>query len=339
MDLREDAANNVDEDPYAFVSGFFGQGAVFAWYLLMLSIAIIWYFIPERRFRLSADFLAAIAYPIIAAGYLLNKTSAFPVADGGGDYLVAEIDRLHFAGERIAAIFSQDIAEAPLNGGHGMSPLLPYVLALDPAFCIVELFQLICLVTILVAVVNSTHHHRFAAIRLVYAGLLWSWIAILVLCIKTYSYGGFLVVFICFQDSYYSLLLPIFVSNAVVFTSVLREEIDDDRMQIGALFDGQIHLGEIAWIIYKWLLSIGTILGLGFGAYALTPLKTVIPSFGVPISELDQAAALAVGAIALGYNAWNIARGSLSRRWKIWSSWRGRDQYGQIALDVELGRP
>ncbi|KAF7543092.1 hypothetical protein G7Z17_g11018 [Cylindrodendrum hubeiense] len=73
-----DISNSEPTDTFALVSGFYGPGSLAAWYLMNLMIVYSWRFDRQSRGRISINFLAALLYPLVAAGHFLIQIQNFP---------------------------------------------------------------------------------------------------------------------------------------------------------------------------------------------------------------------------------------------------------------------
>lgn len=82
----KDDPSKVEADPYALASSFYGPGVILGWYMICLSCFIRVLLDTNahragRNIHLSADLVAMLLYPAIAAGHLLFRLVQYPPKD------------------------------------------------------------------------------------------------------------------------------------------------------------------------------------------------------------------------------------------------------------------
>ncbi|VUC24198.1 unnamed protein product [Clonostachys rosea] len=136
------SAEAENGNDFALVSGFYGPGAIGLWYLLIASFAVTWAFEPEqtRLMRLpTPDFAAMVPYPIIAIGDLIIKILHFPPEHH--DYLCDNLLE--------AVQYNQSSYEIDEPGEPG-EELYPRIVALNVAMRIADIFQDLCILSLLI---------------------------------------------------------------------------------------------------------------------------------------------------------------------------------------------
>jgi len=76
------SAPDSDNHPYSLASSYYGPGALWCWYFTIASVTITWTVPPRtplRNKKLTLDLIAAVLYPVIAAGHFLRQLARFPV--------------------------------------------------------------------------------------------------------------------------------------------------------------------------------------------------------------------------------------------------------------------
>lgn len=318
MDSGRAVGNGVDQDDHALISGFFGPGALAAWYQVLAAIAVRWVMVRTERFRITADFLAAMAYPVTTADYLLSRIAAFPTTVNGWGYMLKCLYGLHlntYTGRKPAPA-SQSIC-AGVSGADmpEESTLCPHILVINAGVCVLAVFQAVVIVAIISELImTDLTQHKLSIFRvLLYAGLVLALVPMLTLRIQEsqpYDYNP--VNAILLLDLFLS-LSTILCCSAVMFMTPLMVGLTARQWKKGGRLRRQVaEFSKSPSEIPEAFCNYFTLPTLWLGCVAcmhkMFPKVIFFPSSGISIAELDQAAAFAAGAVNLGYNIYTIMR-------------------------------
>lgn len=287
MDLADDAGDHTD-DAFALVEDVFGPGAVAAWYLLILSIIITWADNPRRRFHLSADFLAAVAYPIVAASYLLARTKEFPTQDAAAAW---EVFDLHYRDIRLRRSFPDS-----------KSPAFPKIIAIDFALRIVEIF----LAMAILAFLRLRRQKSVTVVLSLVFALCYS--SVLALAIKTGPSRE-----LAFTANFLGDMVNVEYAIMVGFFpfgvwNLAWHAVDWSRREKRDPAEAAL------WCVVFFGLILCSVI-MPIVLYSSMGIPGIILWFdsGIPLTDLGQAVGLAVGVLPCGYTIFKVLRHRLRR--------------------------
>ena len=104
--LIDFATEATQSDKYALVSSFYGPGAVVGWYLTALACLISFSLHPRKRRRdsITADLIAVLTFPAIAAADLITKVHSYPKEGAMSGQNAASIEATLIVTETFLAI-------------------------------------------------------------------------------------------------------------------------------------------------------------------------------------------------------------------------------------------
>jgi hypothetical protein len=308
MDLTEGAGDHT-HDAFALVEDWFGPGGVAAWYLLILSIILTWADNPYRRVHLSADFLAAVAYPVVAACYLLARTKDFPAEDATAAWEVFDV---HYRDIRLRRSFPDS-----------KSPAFPKIIAIDFALRTVEIFLAMAILAFL-----RLRRKKSVTVVLLLAFTLCCG-SVLALAVKTGHSRGLAFAGIFLGDMLnveYAIVVGFFPFGV---WKLAWHAVDWSRRE-------ERDPGEAAlWCVvcFGLVLCSVTVPVVLYRSTGMIPGDVLWFDSGIPLTGLGQAAGLAVGVLTCGYNIFKVWRDKLRRLWRV-----GEDTSPQIS-DEEWEEP
>src|SRR5450432_2751668 len=70
----------TDSNRYQLIYSLYGPGTTACWYLTVSSCFISWTLHPKKRVSgsIDDDFIAALAFPAVAAGHLISQVQGYP---------------------------------------------------------------------------------------------------------------------------------------------------------------------------------------------------------------------------------------------------------------------
>ncbi|CAH0055018.1 unnamed protein product [Clonostachys solani] len=181
-------AQNEASDYYTLVSGFYGPGALACWYLSIA--AYIFNSLTAKRegkshlFGLSIEFLALMAYPIIAIGHLLIQINGFPV--GYEKYLTENLLSCRESCDKGIPL-PYDSPDGSHLATH--AELYPRILAMNPALRIQDSFFYICATALFFGLLTPTKPSPVMKNVLFTAGLAWCCAVKIALMVKLNRHG------------------------------------------------------------------------------------------------------------------------------------------------------
>lgn len=318
MAAGETGAHSVNNDEHALISGYFGPGALAAWYLMMTSVAVTWTLDPTRRYKFSSDFLAAIAYPIIATGYLITRIAVYPTTNGDDAYLLETLKTLHqdtYCAVQLVSDTQGGDKIMSIHKGSETTTVYAQILAINSALCVLEIFQFMSFV----AVMNSeTRHYSRMTMRLLHGGIAWCCVAEMVLVSKAWNHHNDGIIFLVLLDMFFCVVVTYCCYTLIVPMLMVA-------VFIRQWFRGVVSLKmkplEIFWKAVVFVI----LLGVAATAYIMFPTRLFFPVSSIDISELDQATALAVGVLTTSYN--------------IYTAWKQSEEGEKVDLkDVDFSR-
>lgn len=334
-------AENVaaDTDPSLDVSGFYGPGSIACWYLLVSSVIVTWLWKPRYRFKVTNDFIAAVAYPLIANGHLLLQIIQFPpdkkkdLVDG----LKLTFQNNYYGPPQHDSADQEASLSAP-----EAEEVYSQVVTISVAMWMTGHFAYLCIVGLALAY----WFHRFsghkwrqtrASCLVLSAGLLWSWAVTLTFLVKASSIHAFEILLagilyrVCcagwaipWAVLMFLLGNPLLQLILAVASLLCRHSIKETFVILFSPTAKDVPKespGLIWWfmtrspyafgflgfvILLSWLTWVGFSPGMFF------------PDTGIPLSELDQAAALLGGVLTLASTVYSVLKdpGALSQEYE-----------------------
>jgi hypothetical protein len=310
----------------AVASGFYGPGSLAAWYLVVASVIATWCNDKRKSFRTSGDFIAATAYPIVATGHLIVQLVRFPGDD------------MQYLLDNTCALLGYD-AYRPLP----KEELLNLVAGTNAALRVADNYWMLCAVGLFGML---CYHHdtkipmaKTRIVRFVMVGsLAWTTLANLVLMIRGWGievFGNLFLAALSHASVPYFLLITILsllMLGVGPFLAIQRMlDILHEARTINGSWATWAHRRETvrtSWMVLRSTDFLGKPKAIGEYAAMLilactlvgTPAlmmwaisesfdwRVMFPPVGVPLSELDQAAALVGGLLTFGTTLVRIVR-------------------------------
>lgn len=295
-------------------------------------MALSWAFNTWRRFRITNELIAVVAYPIAASAHLLYQTISFPLA------------RSQYLANNLANIIMPEV-NGPVSAGtesgvymldvsmEGREKIFPLVASINAALRIADNCIYLCLVS-LVLVILAHHtpprspqfpHRRLLGV--LFVSLFWAWITEVVLFVKLLvdASHGLLPV-------HYSILhhltFPVYLAAALLLVPVSLMPIAVvvqclvvaskqpspwmyfDQLRSDAMKSWRMSKGEGRDTAFQLVLDVtkftcaavflyGVLLFFEYTAWVMFPMQILFPDVRISLMEFDQAAVLAGGVLVL----------------------------------------
>ncbi|KAK4033262.1 hypothetical protein C8A01DRAFT_40298 [Parachaetomium inaequale] len=292
----------IDWDPYATTSSFYGPGALLCWLLVTVSYITKWVvagsLLPEGlpgSMWLTSDFVAMVAYPLVAAGDAVIRAA-----------LLSPAARPHLMATMVAVRSNMNATTITPEVATDMDTLRACV-GLSAPLRVCEVFLVPACIFLVVVLWDEPERGK---LRL-RSPLLWADMAfaatVLALLVATIvvaavgtpgAIGDYLACVIASQIAAYFIIIatpgmPIcgawwYLANVV--------QVGHTSMFLGV------------WNLISLVCSIGPlVLVVLIPDFALDFFSLCVPDSGVSMGELDQAAAVCVGVFTLGITAYDVS--------------------------------
>jgi hypothetical protein len=275
---------------------------------------------PEVPFRISSEFIAAAAFPLLATGHAIYLVASFPAECKG--YLIRNLGDLTVGGvaapvvpttprSPLTELSTPDDSDQGEGGKH--ADLHPHVMAIYVALKVSDIYADLCWL----AWGFATYHgerkaggRQRPAVAVLVASLGLLILAKMMLCLWCAYYQGWLLLLMGVIVRYWPLLMAtasLFLLVALtIAVYVLTGIAGATRATTGSLVtDAQADARRrpamlVVWCVVvfgAWIWSLHWIRVNLMGDFLLAPPKT-----GLSMSELDQVAALLGGLVSLGFS-------------------------------------
>jgi hypothetical protein len=298
------------------ISGFYGPGSILAWKMLLISLIAT--AINRSRSKvsnvlLSAEFIAVIAYPTIAAGDLLLKLKRIPYPDWPAIWEL----------QSTAYYSSQELFESiPDRTDEELGPLSQLLGLLVPLEILGFYYPLSLILLAMFGFTWSKHTLlRKRAFGIVF-GLptLWCWSIIFYAVPSIYdeTFWGLLLFFILWFwtpvlipcIAFAILCLAVAINMAIWALSALWFELAS-MLAVRLTMDIE-YLRKQLWHLYRifsYFLPVSLFLlvclSYPWGMYYMCQSGVLFTNIGIPLMELDQAATLFGGIVTLLYSLYD----------------------------------
>jgi hypothetical protein len=285
------------------VSGLYGPGAIACWYYIVTSVTLTWLFNPRCRFKVTNDFIAAIAYPIIANGHLLIQIIQLPPEQD--DKFV----------KRLLSTF--------LNNPSTRSAVLeaeetyPGMVTIHVAMWVTGHFAYLCIIGFAIAYLcHGFSGHEWRQAKTVFlilsVSLLWNWTVNLTFLVRNWSVHAVIILligFLCRSGVVCSALLVFWLAFYFLLCGIMVKEASE-RPTIKEAFAKLFQLWEMVFLdgstagLKRWVMlamifvCLGETVVFGWFTTVFSP-GMFFPDSGISVFELDQAAALVGGLLTL----------------------------------------
>jgi hypothetical protein len=320
MESNEAVDLEQQPDDFNLVSGFYGPGSILCWYLVIACFLVDALLVPvdfnrtDFWLKYSVSLFAMMLYPVVIVGHLLVQILAFP--NGDEDYLVTKLlDVL------------QGYTEPPGLLTTKRKERYPQVLAMNASFRIMDIFSDLCFLMGAVALLHLRGNRAvllrwnsasLLALAPFLLGLIWCWIARIAFLAKTAGEDGVKIVIWSAGYRYGSqagtiLLLFFFgMGTSIVVGAPWQVWVSLKR---GIIRGHNYWALEFVALVFCVLLTMASttvvLVPVGMLLAFFCPTQLFFPPTGISITELDQAAPLVGGIVALCIT--------------IYQAWRGRE--------------
>jgi hypothetical protein len=268
---------------------------------------------PRYRFKVTNDFIAAIAYPIIANGHLLIQIIQLPPEQD--DKFV----------KRLLSTFmnTRSARSAVLEA----EETYPGIVAIHVAMWVTGHFAYLCIIGLAIAY----RYHRFSGhewrqaktvFLILSVSLLWNWTVNLTFLARNWSAPAVLILLIGFVYRLCAIYLVVQVLwlassfllavEALFLRPTIKESFAILFRQWKRDFLNRSVAGLKRWVmlamVFLHLGCFGFVVASGWFTAGFSP-GMFFPDSGIPLSELDQAAALVGGFLTLACTMYSVWKG------------------------------